>query len=798
MSNFKRNFKCAQIYYYLAAFNILVLGASSYMSESLVSNYSQSTNEDKACLAKAQNIAEVRTLTAQTHENVRTILSQIGDRGAPKSFNQAFEKATTQLNNLIKAVDSQPLNSDLKGIKENLLRLEESTQKLMDAANQPPAQRLSQEQAENESYQKLTQSIDLLQNKIAQTQIELSNQRLANQSQIQSMTYLANLAHLLIIAAIITYGTIIAKRNATTALEKENDIDRLKKAEDKLRRLNQKLESKVDKRTTDLQAINDRLTDEIRERKLMESLLAHHVKIADEARERAEEANRTKSEFLANMSHELRTPLNAIIGYSEILEEDAEESGQKELIRDLQKIRNAGKHLLNLINDVLDLAKIESGKMNLYFESFNIAKLAQEVVDTVKPLCEKNNNKITLECSGDVGLMRSDLTKVRQSLFNLLSNASKFTQDGRVTLTITKELSKTNKGEEVKIVSFKVTDTGIGMKPDQLKKLFQAFSQADNSTTRKYGGSGLGLAITQQFANMMNGEVIVESEYGKGSNFTIKLPQIAKQVEEDSSSNIFDESGTISGIFSPQHTKTVLVIDDNHNDRRFLHRYLSSEGYNVALATNGQQGLQMALEILPDLITLDVMMPEMDGWETLVSLKNNPKLSHIPVVMSSIIEDRHLAQTLGAVDYLVKPVEKQRLIKLLDKHIARDEQGLILVVEDDADSREMLCRMLLQEGWQVQPAANGVKAIECLKGSQPLLILLDLMMPEMDGFEVINEVRKNQDWQNIPIIVISAMDLTTSEHSLLSEQVTNVLQKGKYNKQQLVAEVQALVEQLTH
>jgi CheY-like chemotaxis protein/nitrogen-specific signal transduction histidine kinase len=529
----------------------------------------------------------------------------------------------------------------------------------------------------------------------------------------------------------------------------------------------------------------------------MESLLAHHVKIADEARERAEEANRTKSEFLANMSHELRTPLNAIIGYSEILEEDAEDNGQPELIRDLQKIRNAGKHLLNLINDVLDLAKIESGKMNLYFESFNIVKLAQEIVDTVQPICDKNNNTITFDCAGDVGLMRSDLTKVRQSLFNLLSNASKFTQNGQIKLTITKELSKNKKGEEAKIVSFKVTDTGIGMKPEQLKKLFQAFSQADNSTTRKYGGTGLGLAITQQFANMMQGEIIVESEYAKGSTFILKLPQIAQQVEEDNSS-AFDENSTVSGIFNPQHTKTVLVIDDNHNDRRFLHRYLSGEGYNVALATNGQQGLQMALEILPDLITLDVMMPEMDGWETLVGLKNNPKLAHIPVVMSSIIEDRHLAQTLGAVDYLVKPVEKQRLIQVLNKHITKDTQGVILVVEDDKDSREMLCRILTQEGWSVKPASNGLKALECLKAEQPVIILLDLMMPEMDGFEVIEQVRKNPDWQNIPIIVISAMDLTTSEHSLLSEQVTNVMQKGKYNKQELIAEVHALVEQLTH
>jgi signal transduction histidine kinase/DNA-binding response OmpR family regulator len=592
-------------------------------------------------------------------------------------------------------------------------------------------------------------------------------------------------------------AVVVIRNDINDRDQNEKNIRSLQEAEDKLLRLNQKLEDKVEKRALALQSINDRLTDEIRERKLMESLLAHHVKIADEARERAEDANRTKSEFLANMSHELRTPLNAIIGYSEILEEDAEESGQVELVRDLQKICNAGRHLLNLINDVLDLAKIESGKMNLFFESFNIVKMAQEVVGTVQPLCDKNNNKLTLEFASDVGLMRSDLTKVRQSLFNLLSNASKFTNNGHIKLIITKELSLTSNGEGTKNISFKISDTGIGMKPDQIKKLFQAFSQADNSTTRKYGGTGLGLAITKQFATMMNGEIIVESEYTKGSTFTLNLPQIAKQFDEDYN-NTFDENSTVSGIVNSHYPKTVLVIDDNHNDRRFLHHYLSGEGYNVALATNGQQGLQMAIEIMPELITLDVMMPDMDGWETLVSLKNNPKLAHIPVIMSSIVEDRHLAQTLGAVDYLVKPVDKNRLLRVIDKHIARSAQGLILVVEDDTDSREMLCRMLMQEGLRVQSAANGIKAIECLKVEQPLLILLDLMMPEMDGFEVINEVRKKPNWQDIPIIVITAMDLTTAEHSLLTDQVANIFQKGKYNKQQLITEVHELVEDLTH
>jgi CheY-like chemotaxis protein len=438
--------------------------------------------------------------------------------------------------------------------------------------------------------------------------------------------------------------------------------------------------------------------------------------------------------------------------------------------------------------------------MDLFFESFDVHKLAQEIVDTIRPICEKNNNKVLVNCAKDVGIMRSDLTKVRQSLFNLLSNASKFTKNGRIRLNITKELNMTAGGENQKIICFQVSDTGIGMKPEQISRLFQAFSQADNSTTRKYGGTGLGLAITQKFMEMMNGEVIVESEYGHGSTFTLKLPQIAKQVEEES--DIFDEATATSAIFNPHCTKTVLVIDDNQNDRRFLHRYLTSEGYNVVLATNGKQGLQLAVEIMPDLITLDVMMPDMDGWETLVSLKNNPRLADIPVVMSSLIEDRHLAQTLGAADYLVKPVDRHRLVTILDRHLdkhqAKNEQGFILVVEDDPASRDVLCRILQQEGWIVQPATNGLDAIACIKAERPLLILLDLMMPEMDGFEVINQVRHHPAWQTIPIIVITAMDLAVSEHQQLTEKVHNIFQKGKYNKQELIAEVEEVLELSTY
>jgi signal transduction histidine kinase/DNA-binding response OmpR family regulator len=596
-----------------------------------------------------------------------------------------------------------------------------------------------------------------------------------------------------IVVAAALYGFVTYKKEQLLKSKREQLIKNLQEAEYSLMQTNKVLEETIQERVDDVQRVNDRLCDEVRERKLMESLLAHNVKIADEARERAEEANRTKSEFLANMSHELRTPLNAIIGYSEILEEDAIDQGQDFLINDIKKIRNAGKHLLSLINDVLDLAKIESGKVDLYLESFDVNKLVKDVVDTLQPTCEKNNNKMVVNCPDNVGLMRSDFTKVRQSLFNLLSNASKFTHNGEVKLTVEQQVVKAKTGESQKFLHFIVQDTGIGMKPEHCKKLFQAFSQADSSTTRKYGGTGLGLAITQNFINMLGGEVAVESEYGVGSTFILKLPQIARQITTKSEE--FDEStATVSSILvNPLHTKTVLVIDDNHHDRKFLHRYLSNEGYNVVMAVNGKQGLQMAKEIVPDMITLDVMMPEMDGWETLVALKNDPFLANIPVVMSSIIEDRHLAQTLGAVDYLAKPVDKERLLKVVDKHIARSARGPILVIEDDPDTLEITCNLLVQAGWSVQAAENSMEAIEIIEKSPPMLILLDLMMPEMDGFEVIKKLRYHPQWQLIPIIVITSVELSTSEYAQLSKQVQNIFQKGKYELQDLLNEVNEVV-----
>jgi signal transduction histidine kinase/DNA-binding response OmpR family regulator len=512
-------------------------------------------------------------------------------------------------------------------------------------------------------------------------------------------------------------------------------------------------------------------------------------KIAGEyiaARDRALEANRAKSTFLANMSHELRTPLNAIIGYSELIQEECEDTGQNSFVPDLRKIQAAAKHLLSLINDILDLSKIEAGRMDIYLETIDVPRMIQEIVTTITPVVEKNANTLEVNCPDDLGLMRADLTKVRQVLFNLLSNASKFTKEGRVSLDVSRQPIN---GKEHMV--FRVTDSGIGMTPEQMAKLFQDFSQADASTTRKYGGTGLGLAISKRFCQMMEGDIRVESEIGKGSTFTVQLPANAPQEPVAPAALPGDKAADIPGGAS-----VVLIIDDDPTVREVVTRFLSKEGFYVETAPSGHEGLRRAKDLHPDIITLDVMMPGMDGWAVLTALKSDPELATIPVIMMTIISDRNMGYALGATEYLTKPVDRDMLVAVLRKYECAQTDCKILVVEDDPPTREMLCRMLEKEGWELCEAENGRVALDTLTVEAPNLILLDLMMPEMDGFQFIEELRKNEPWRAIPIIVVTAQDLTEDDRVRLTDQVQRVLQKSAYSKEALLAEVRALVTTL--
>jgi GAF domain-containing protein/CheY-like chemotaxis protein len=509
---------------------------------------------------------------------------------------------------------------------------------------------------------------------------------------------------------------------------------------------------------------------------------------AKQARESAEAANRTKSTFLANMSHELRTPLNAIIGYSEMLSEEAAGSGQEQMLPDLEKINVAGKHLLDLINAILDLSKIEAGKMDLYLETFEVKKMVKDVVAVIQPLVAKNYNTLQVNVADDVGTMRADLTKVRQSLFNLLSNAAKFTEHGTITLAVRTEAAglRTESDDSLSTQSsvlFTVTDTGIGMTDEQRAKLFEEFSQADASTSRKYGGTGLGLALSRRFCRMMGGDITVESRVGKGSTFTLTLP-----------AQVTDPKRAAEEIELPvepvsANAKKVVVIDDEPTARDLLQRLLRAEGFHVLTAAGGEEGLRLVRAIHPDIITLDVMMPGMDGWAVLTQLKADSATADLPVIVLTILDDKNLGFTLGAADYLTKPIDRERLSEILVRYKSQDDIPHALIVEDDTATREMLARFLEKENWQIAAAENGRVALKRLAEKIPQLILLDLMMPEMNGFQFVAELRKRDEWKNIPVIVVTAKDLTPDERLQLNGYVETVLQKDSYTHDELLAHV---------
>ncbi len=538
----------------------------------------------------------------------------------------------------------------------------------------------------------------------------------------------------------------------------------------KLARHRERLESDVASRTAELVELNREL---------------------EKASRDAQDANNAKSAFLANMSHELRTPLNAVIGYSEMLEEEAEDAGLDAFIPDLKKINSAGKHLLSLINSVLDLSKIEAGKMTLFNEWIEIDEMVQEVTGTIQPLVEKSRNQLEVDCAPDVGRMYADLTKVRQALFNLLSNSAKFTRDGRLELKVWREPGPDGNDS----ILMRVSDSGIGMSREQVDRLFTAFTQADSSTTRNYGGTGLGLAITRQFCQLMGGDVTVESTEGEGSEFTIRLPAV---FEEDSGGTTGDREDLVAATrraTADSTRRTVLVIDDDEAARDLLTRSLTRAGFQVETAGNGTQGLELARKLHPSVITLDVMMPGMDGWAVLSQLKSDPELREIPVIMMTMLDDKQLGFSLGASDFLTKPIDTRLLSHVIGKY-KKDDGPYALVVEDDEDSRQLLCRQLQKDHWECLSASNGREALDLIEThGRPSLILLDLMMPVMNGLQFVEALRRNPDHVGVPMIVITGKEITEEERAILNGDVMEILKKGEHSSSELLTEVRDLVSQ---
>jgi signal transduction histidine kinase/DNA-binding response OmpR family regulator len=520
---------------------------------------------------------------------------------------------------------------------------------------------------------------------------------------------------------------------------------------------------------------NDQLEEANR---TLEARVVERTQMLAKAVKDAEEASKAKSSFLAKMSHELRTPLNAIIGYSEIMREDAVDNGDTRTADDHDKVLSAARHLLGLINDVLDISKIEAGKMELFLESFEIGKIVNEVISTASPLVAKKGNSLVVECPPDIGSMHADATKLRQMLLNLLSNASKFTEKGAITLRVTRHQAE---GEDA--LEFAVVDTGIGMTPEQLSRLFQAFNQADASTASKYGGTGLGLAISKQFAQMMKGDISVASTPGVGSTFTIRLPA---NVQAKQPKVVTGPAHKLTRSPFPSQTKPkVLVVDDDKEIRVVVAELLHMSGYEVIEAASGQQALELVEQTVPDLILLDVMMPGIDGWTVLTKLQNKPKLADVPVIVLSAVSDSDMAMSLGASGVLLKPVDASRLTAEIAMQLRPLDRNYVLLVEDDADSRNVLTRMFEKEGWQFRAAVNGNAALRMLHRGVPAFIVLDLKMSGMNGFELLDLLGKNPQWARIPVAVVSSMDITPEMRDYLNSRVLAVMQKGRFSREEL-------------
>jgi CheY-like chemotaxis protein/signal transduction histidine kinase len=539
--------------------------------------------------------------------------------------------------------------------------------------------------------------------------------------------------------------------------EKASEVSR---ANEQLQNLNEELEERVRLRTEELQM----------------------------ARDEAIQGNRAKSQFLANMSHELRTPLNAIIGFSEVLGEKVSQKGPEEFKDPLERIATAGQHLLRLINDVLDIAKIEAGKMELAIEPIALQPLFEEVVKTVRPMARKNGNELTLAYAPDLQPVAADLVRLRQILLNLLSNAAKFTENGRIEITA-------KPAEDAVVIE--VTDSGIGMTDEQLGNLFIEFVQADASSTRRYGGTGLGLAISQRFCRMMDGEITVESAPGEGSTFRVTLPRAAAAATavraRPQAAAAASATGTVDAKAPSGDGALVLSIDDDPNALELLDLVLTKEGYRLMKAQSGTEGLRIAKSLQPAIITLDVRMPDLDGWDVLAALKGNAATRDIPVVMLTIVDDATRGYTLGVNEYLTKPISRDDLLSALARIMGLSKEPSVLLIEDDEPTRALIRDMLEGVCGGLVEATDGSEGLARLADKRPDVILLDLMMPGMDGFDFLEALRAEESYADVPVIVVTAKELTDEDHDRLNGGAAQILQKGAISGKALIAEIRRAV-----
>jgi signal transduction histidine kinase/DNA-binding response OmpR family regulator len=725
------------IYFVLAAFDIVTITGSLYLNHRIMSIYVESvdTNQQWADrVARYSDLGQIASAVDAPGNDVfdtRDVTAEAARRDqALASFNEQLNAARAELVAAVPEEQARPLLRGLDTVAQAMRDMTAEADLIFAYFRQGETDKAGERMATmDRKYARVSAELAALGEQVREIQHRYFNEQIAAAEYLRRFEYLIGGFIVLMVGCVTLYGNKIARKVRAD----EEELER------------------------------------------------YSVSLA-RARDEAAAASKAKSTFLANMSHELRTPLNAIIGYSEMLLEEADDLGQEGLKPDLDKIRGAGRHLLGLINDILDLSKIEAGKMDVYAEEFDVGTMLGDVGATVEPLVARNGNTLEVRCASDLGTMRSDKVKVRQVLFNLLSNAAKFTSGGRITLAARRLAGAGESGDRLE---FAVSDTGIGMTPEQVARLFEPFSQADASTSRNYGGTGLGLALTRHFCRMLGGDVTVSSEAGGGSTFTVTLPRAYPGLAEPV---------PVPAPGGEGQAGTVLVIDDERATHELLERELGVRGYRVVHAPGGTEGLRLAREVRPDAITLDLVMPELDGWAVLRALKADPELHDIPVVLLSVLGDREMGYALGAADYLTKPIDVGLLLRVLNRHQGGDDrEARVLVIDDDPGTREVLRRALARQGWTVAVAVDGYKGLAFLRRSRPAVVLLDLMMPGMDGFEVLHAMRRNEAWRDIPVVVITAKDLTSEEVAWLTRHAEAVFQKGAYERNQLVDEVERMV-----